>query len=121
MRGESTVTTNGLVPPRTGRGAEFRSQVLEFLSSDSDERNDLLSRFEPDERRVFLFHFYHVTLAEKYDSNSLPALPFTKREMQRLYTSAGHKFVNWMLDGIKAGRSLGLMDGENRDHPSDPS
>jgi hypothetical protein len=121
MQGEPTVTTNGLVPPRNRQGAEARAKLLEFLSSDSDERNDLLSRFDRDERRVFLFRFRHVPLAEKYDPNSLPALPFTKLEVDRLSRSADQKFMAWIFEGISAGRSLGLWDDENRDSLGDPS
>lgn len=42
----------------------FRDRFVKFLSTQSDERDELLSRLGDDERKAFVYQCYHIPVGE---------------------------------------------------------
>ncbi len=88
----------------------FRMKFMEFLSDSSSDRDELLSRFEDDERRAFMYHFCYLPLADRTDPNHPPAPPFSEKDMKRLRKSADEKFLAWMVERILADRPFSPLE-----------
>lgn len=78
----------------------FRDRLVEFFSTPSDERDEMLSRLGDDERRAFAYQCYHIPVGARVDPNRLPPPPFPDREMHVLLKSATEKVSFWIAEKI---------------------
>jgi hypothetical protein len=76
---------------------KLRDEFREFLRIPSDERDELFSRLDNDERRAFMYQCHHLPLGAQFDPNQLPSPPFSDREMHRLLTAANAKVGVWIV------------------------
>ena len=78
----------------------FRDRFVEFLSTPSDERDEMLSRLADDERQALMYQCYHLPVGARVDPNRLLSPPFSDREMHVLLKAATEKVTFWMVERI---------------------
>jgi hypothetical protein len=85
----------------------IRDRLVDFLASQTEERDEMLNLLTTDERRVIAYHWFHVPVAYEYQAKS-PEQPFPDRKMQQLRDSAMDKICFWMVERLQADRPTTL-------------
>lgn len=78
----------------------LRDKFYSLLTSESEERELILSLLTADERRALNYKFVTVPSVARVDPNRIPDPPFPDQEMKRLLKSAYHEILDHILGGI---------------------
>lgn len=80
-----------------------RKELIEILSNpDSPEREAILTRLTPDERRVILYRLVQVPGMARLDPNRVPPPPFSDAEMKRHATKIAEKLMEIVWERLDA-------------------
>lgn len=86
----------------------FRDRLVEFLATQTEERDEMLARLTRDERRAYSYQCYQVPVMGRIDPNSLGKPPFDEREMRQHLNSALSKICFWIVERLQADRPTTL-------------
>jgi len=85
----------------------LRDRLVDFLTAQTDERDEMLGLLTSEERRVIAHHWYHIPAASEYQARP-PEQPFPDRKMQQLRESALEKITFWVVERLQADRPTTL-------------